>query len=300
MASAPGAGAAGLPAVTAVVLNWCGEDDTRACVESLLAEEYPALEILLVDNGSPDGSGERLHRRFPTLPYLQTGANLGYTGGNNRGIEYALERGAEYVLVLNNDTLVEPGCVRRLVEAALACPSAGAVGPKIVYESDPNRVWFGGGEFSWLRATGLHRNEGEPDRDPQGAEPQRVTFLTGCCLLLPAAAIRDVGAFEEDFFAYAEDVDLSLRLRRGGYDLLYQPGARIRHRVELDQAPPSPFQIFHRDRNRNRLARRRYGLWRYLGFSCWFYPSRAARALQYLAQGDRARAHAIWRAVRAR
>ncbi|HET8655705.1 MAG TPA: glycosyltransferase family 2 protein [Longimicrobiaceae bacterium] len=285
------------PRVLAVVLNWCAEEDTAACLRSLAASDFAGLEVLLVDNASPDGSGERLHQAFPALPYLQTGANLGYTGGNNRGIERALQQGYDYVLVLNNDTVVEPGCVSRLVETAERNGAACAVGAKILVHDAPERVWFGGGRISRSRAVATHRLQGGLDPDPEGGPTEEVTFLTGCCMLIPAAVLRRVGGFEEDFFMYIEDVDLSLRIAAAGYRLLYEPRARVLHRVSLQDAGPSPFQIFLRDRNRRRLARRRYGWADRLRFALVFYPGRVVRMLQYLARRDGARAGAIWRAL---
>jgi GT2 family glycosyltransferase len=285
------------PRVTAIVLNWCGEEDTTACLRSLLRSDYGNLDLLLVDNASPDGSGDRLHHAFPGIRYLQTGENLGYTGGNNRGIERALADGADFVLVLNNDTEVEPEAVSRLVECATREPRVGAVGPKILYAEAPDRVWFAGGDFSRTRAVAYHRREGELDADPRGGAVEEVTFLTGCCLLLPAEVLREVGAFEEDFFAYVEDVDLSLRLRERGYRLLYQPTARIRHRVALDAGAPTPFQLVHTVRNRRRLARRRYGVRDRVRFALFFYPSRLLRVVKYLSRGDTARARAVWEGI---
>ncbi|MGI9179337.1 MAG: glycosyltransferase family 2 protein [Longimicrobiaceae bacterium] len=282
------------PRVTAVVLNWCGEADTAACLRSLLASDYPMLHILLVDNGSPDGSGERLHCAFPQVEYLHVGENTGYSGGNNRGIERALEGGAEFVLVLNNDTLVEPDCVARLVEVACATREVGAVGGKILYFDAPARIWFGGGDFSRLRAVGLHRHEREADPDPTGGAVEEVSFLTGCCLLIPARVLREVGPFEEDFFMYVEDLDLTYRMRAAGYRLLYQPGARLLHRVAPDAAPPTSRQIVLRDRNRRRFVRRRYGRADRLRFALFFYPTRVVQAARYLLRGDGGRAVAIW------
>lgn len=283
--------------VTAIVLNWCGEEDTAACLRSLQASDYPALDILLVDNASPDSSGERLREAFPDLAYLQTGKNVGYTGGNNRGIERALSDGADYLLILNNDTVVEAECVTRLVQAARSTAGVGAVGPKILYFDAPGLIWFGGGKLSSVRAIGRHRLQGMPDRRGAEERTEEVSFLTGCCLLIPANVLREMGGFEDDFFAYAEDVELSLRLTSVGYHLVYEPTARVFHRVPTNPVHPSPFQIVQRDRNRRRLARRRYSAPERLGFALFFYPSRVLRALQYLFRGDGARAGAIWRGM---
>jgi hypothetical protein len=286
------------PSVTAIVLNWCGEDVTRACLQSLLVADYPSLTILLVDNGSPDGSGERLHAAFPGVAYLQTGANLGYTGGNNRGLRWAMDGGADYVLVLNNDTVVEPAAVTRLVKAASGGARVGAVSPKILHFGAPDRIWFGGGAMSRVRGLGLHERRGEHDI-PMADEPVRdITFATGCCCLLSADALRTVGGFADDFFAYVEDVELSLRLARAGYRILYQPAARVLHRVPLhDGAAPTPFQVFHRDRNRRRLVRRHYGWRDRLLFAAWFYPSRLVPLARYVVSGDWERAGALWRGM---
>lgn len=288
------------PSVTAIVLNWCAEEDTRACLRSLQASDYPSLRVVLVDNGSDDGSGERLHAEFPDLAFVQTGANLGYTGGNNAGIRRALADGCDYVLVLNNDTEVDEAMVSHLVRAAEADPRVGAVGPKILFAEAPDRIWFGGGDFSRMRAMGFHRLEGEVDPDPRGGPIEEVTFLTGCCLLLPARIARDFGGFEEDFFVYMEDTDLSLRLTTAGYRLLYQPAARMIHKISMTQGTePGTFQLVLSVRNRRRLARRRYGRLDRLRFDLFFYPTRMLRLLGYLGRGDRVRARALWQGLRA-
>jgi GT2 family glycosyltransferase len=289
-----------MPHVTAIVLNWCNESDTAACLRSLRASDYPALEILLVDNGSPDASGERLHATFADLAFLQTGRNLGYTGGNNRGIEWALARGADFVLILNNDTELDARCVSELLDAARSVARVGAVGPKILYADEPRRIWFGGGEVSRLRAVGRHRLQGELDSSGVNEKVEDVSFLTGCCLLIPAAVLREIGGFEEDFFAYIEDVDLSVRLTAAGYRLMYQPAARVFHREPVSQPAPSAFQILHRDRNRRRLVRRRYPMPARIAFALFFYPSRVARSVEYLVRGDTDRVRAIWHGMTAR
>src|SRR5262245_44297985 len=201
-----------LPSVVAVVLNWCSERDTVDCIESLRRATYPALRILLVDNGSADGSGERLHARFPDLSYLPNGANLGYAGGNNRGFERAIAEGAEYILVLNNDTVVDPTCVEWLVNTAQAT-NAALVSPKILYYDAPDTIWFAGGDFSAMRVHGLHRGEGTKDSQAD-AESSPITFATGCCFLIRSRVVRKLGGFDESYFIYVEDTELSVRLSR--------------------------------------------------------------------------------------
>lgn len=268
--------------VVAIVLNWCNEGETAACLDALLASRYDALTVLLVDNGSPDGSGPRLHERFPDVPYLQTGTNLGYAGGNNRGIDWALAHGAEFILVLNDDTVVDPECVGRLVRAAEETDAA-IVAPQITYFDEPDRIWYGGGEFSTKRALGIHLLENEPVPARQDRRP--ITFVCGCCFLIRAGVVRETGGFDETFFAYVEDAELSFRLVRRGHRLLYEPAATLHHRIKRD-APPTAFQIRQRDRNRRRLVALHYTPFERLQFMLWFYPTRAVHLARYLVRAD--------------
>jgi hypothetical protein len=279
----------------AVVLNWCNEHDTKACLDSLAAQDYPALSVLLVDNGSPDGSGPRLHARYPKVGYLQTGQNLGYAGGNNRGMKQAVDDGAEYVLVVNNDTVLERSCVTELVKAVRGEESirTGAVGAKILRYDAPDQIWFGGGEFDRLRAIGRHIGENLADSNPAERDTRDVTFLTGCCLLIPAETLRTVGVFRDDFFAYCEDVEFCLRVSRKGLRLVYAPAARLRHRVPPVGTLPSPMQIRFRDRNRRRIVRLHYGALDTALFFAWFYPSRVGLMLRYALMGEIERAGAV-------
>jgi GT2 family glycosyltransferase len=278
--------------VWAIVLMYGGEDDARECIASLAAQDYPSLTVLLVDNNARDGGGERLRSQFPGIEYLDTGANLGYAGGNNRGIERALAAGADCVLILNHDTVLEPTCVSCLVEAATGRERVAIVAPKILYHKDPSVIWYAGGDHSITKAVGDHRRQLERDTRDAREEIEEVTFATGCALLMPADAARKLTGFAEDFFMYCEDVELSLRARREGYRLYYQPSARLYHK-EPKVSNPSAFQIRHRDRNRRRVARRYYGPLDRIRFAAWFYPTRAARLAQYALRGDWERARAI-------
>jgi GT2 family glycosyltransferase len=287
------------PHVVVIVLNWCGEADTVACIDSLRASDYPRLTILLVDNGSPDGSGERLHRRYPELPYLQTGANLGYTGGNNRGLDWARANGADHVVILNNDTVVDPACVSWLVRAVESDSAIGGVAPKILVHEAPGRLWYAGGDLMLVRGTGRHRGEGALDDAPAAPKVEPISFMTGCCFLLTRRALDAVGGFEESFFAYNEDTDLSWRLLRAGFRLVYEPRAILEHKVPVGAVEPSPFQILQRDRNRRRFVALRLGRAERARFAAWFYPTRVVHLARYVARRDWARARAVWEGMSA-
>ena len=282
--------------VVAVILNWNNEPDTAECLDSLVADGLPLSRVVLVDNASADGSGERLHERFAEAHYVQTGANLGYAGGNNVGVRHALTMSPDWVLVMNNDTVVEPGMLAALVWAGEAHPRRAALAPKIVRHDDPTRLWFDGGYFSLMRGLGRHRGEGAPDIPGDTRPAERVGFLTGCCLLLRAAVIAPMPElFRADFFIYAEDVELSYRLERTGWELWYVPTARLRHKVPPFGTVPPARHLHLRDRNRRRLVRAHYGVMQRLLFAAWFYPTRVVLGLGYLVRGDLPRAKAILR-----
>lgn len=307
------------PRVIAVVLNWCDEEVSRACLRSLDESDYHPLSVLLVDNASPDGSGERLQNEFPHIDFLQTGSNLGYSGGNNRGIEWALKRGADFILVLNNDTVIEAEAIAKLVEAAeeggassenTAEPDRfhldsngpdprpiGGVSPKILIFDEPDRIWFGGGHFSALRGLGLHWREGERD-DPQETQLREITFMTGCCCLFSAGALRELNGFDETFFAYVEDAELSVRMAEAGYRMLFQPVARVLHHTPPLGTLPTPFQIRQRDRNRRRVMCKHYSLRQRIPFLAWFFITRAVLFFRYVLSGDEDRAEAILEGMR--
>ncbi len=199
----------------------------------------------------------------------------------------------DYVLGLNNDAVLEPDALERLVRTAEREERVGGVGPTITFESDLGRIWYGGGAFSRVRGLGVHWDQGEPVEKHDDLEPREVTFLTGCAWLFPAPVLREFGGFASDFFLYAEDAELSLRLRRAGYRLIHEPRARVRHEKPLDERHPPPFAIRFRDRNRRRIMRRHFGPLGRIPFWAWFWPTRVVRLVQYLARGDLERARAI-------
>lgn len=238
------------PRVTAIVVNWNGLEDTIACLASLAEVDYPSLEVVVVDNGSTDGSPALLRQRFPRLALLETGENLGYAGGNNVGVRYVLERGADYVLLLNNDTEVAPGFLRRLVEVAEADPRVGVVGPTIYYYDRPDVVWSAGGAIDWRRGRAWMMGLDERDRGQFGTAPREVNFVTGCAMMVRRETVERAGPLDERFFLYYEEVEWCVRIRRAGFRVLHVPLARIWHKVPPDGREDSPTVHYYMTRNR--------------------------------------------------
>lgn len=245
-----------LPHVVIVVLNWNGREDTLACLRSLRELRYPRASILVVDNGSEDGSEEAVREAHPDLPLLQTGSNLGFAGGNNAGIEWALREDADYVLLLNNDTEVEADFLGPMVETAESDAAVGVVGASIAYHHDPQRLWaFGGGWFDvatgWVRH--VQRPVGVDRLRPRG---HRHFYVTGCTMLLRTSLLEEIGLLDESYFHFCEDVDLCLRAEAAGHRIAVAPEARLLHRVSATTRVSSPLFLYYNLRSRLTLVRR--------------------------------------------
>jgi GT2 family glycosyltransferase len=220
------------PGVTAVILNYNKPDDTIACVESLQNCEYNNLSLVVVDNCSTDGSFEILRESLQEVDVIQTDSNLGFAGGNNVGIRRAMRNEPAYVLIINNDTVVTPGFLQPLVASSEADKSIAIAGGTICYHSDTRRIWYAGGEFVWWRGSSFTRHVGEDIVVIHHAATSEVSFVTGCLMLIRTEAMRSVGMFDERFFMYSEDAELSLRYRRVGYRLVYIPESVIYHKIQ--------------------------------------------------------------------
>jgi GT2 family glycosyltransferase len=217
------------PLVYVVVLNWNGWRDTAQCLASLRAGTYPNLHVVVVDNGSTDGAPQHIAPllQAPWGELIQAGCNLGFTGGANLGLRVALERGADYAFLLNNDATVAPDCIATLVQKAERWPEIGLVGPKIVWAAEPHRIWSAGMSVAWHRsAIESHRNA--PD-DSRFDGCRVVQGLSGCALLVKRAVLERAGLLDERYFAYYEDLDWCLRARQAGFRCLYVGAARASH-----------------------------------------------------------------------
>ena len=247
------------PKVFIIILNWNGWRDTLECLESLKKIDYPNYEILVVDNGSTDESVERLNKYIKTTDYclLTTPSNLGFAGGNNIGIRYALEKKTDYVLLLNNDTIVSQEFLRKLVEIGERNEKIGILGPKIYFYNEPKRIWFAGGRVNWLYNKGTMRGYGELDKSQFDSPDYRtVDYITGCCLLIKRQVIEKIGLMSEDYFLYYEDVDWSLKAQSAGFKCIFVPAAKIWHKGSKSSVEFSASYIYYHIRNGLILAAR--------------------------------------------
>ena len=236
------------PLVYIIVLNWNGWQDTIECIESCLKLTYPRYRIVIVDNGSADGSVLKLQERFPGIDILQAGKNLGFAGGNNVGIRHALEQGADYVWLLNNDTIVDPTALAELVNAAKVSDAVGIVGSKIYFFSKPDVIWFAGGFIRYSRGTSVHRGQLERD-EGQYNEISEVDYITGCSLLIKHEVVAKVGLMDERFFLLFEEADWNQRAKEQGYKILYVPLSKVWHKVSVSIGADSPAYYYYLIRN---------------------------------------------------
>lgn len=255
-----------MKSVYLVVLNWNRKEDTLECLKSvsqLLLNNFK-LYVVIVDNASTDGSLEYFKNRASknSMKIIVNDSNLGFAAGNNVGINFALVHGADYVLLLNNDTRLDKQMLSELVAAAERHPDGGAFSPKIYFEkgfefhknrykkNDLGRViWAAGGDIDWANVFGKNIGVDEVDTG-QFSKIKKVEFATGACVLYRASALRKTGVFDERYFLYYEDVDLSLRLKLSGYKVYFVPGAVLWHKVSQSSNIGGELNDYFISRNR--------------------------------------------------
>jgi GT2 family glycosyltransferase len=223
--------------VGVILVNWKSASETIACIASLMESEYPVWRIYVVDNASDDGSIEAIKTAHPQVRVIPTSRNLGYAGGFNIGRACALEDGADYIWLLNNDTVVEPSALGVLLEADAKYGPA-ILSPKITYLDRPERIWYVGGRLDW-RMKSFHIDPSSVDLGR--TNPLDVEWATGCALLCSADIAQRARQMDERYFLYLEDVDWSLQAKRLGVSILCVPQALVLHRVstsvnKLDRA----------------------------------------------------------------
>lgn len=241
------------PLVSIITVNYNGEAETCALLESLRNCTYPYLEVIVVDNASPAGVPERVLYEYPEATLILAARNLGFAGGNNLGLQSA---SGEYVLFLNNDTEVPAGFLEPLVAAAQAKPWAGMLSPKITYHHTPGMVQYAGcNALNPITMRCVPVGKGEWD-NPAFSKAGTTHFAHGAAMLVPRTVIEQVGKMDDSYFLYYEEIDWAMRIKAAGYSIEYVPQSQVFHKESIATGRNSPLKTYYLTRNRALLARK--------------------------------------------
>lgn len=242
------------PFVVSVILNTNRRDDTLECLESLFRSRYTNHQVVVLDNQSTDGSAAAIGEKYPQARVVALQENLGYAGNNNVGIQIALDMGADWVFVLNEDTLLDPECLPCLLEAGESDPKIGIVGPMVYHFDEPQYIQSGGGRLGphW---ESLHIAKDELDRG-QLKQNHDVQWISGCAILARRAAIEQAGMIDAAFFYFWEETEWCLRTGKAGWRIVHVPGAKLWHKGVQRNYHPKPSLFYYGTRNRLLMMRK--------------------------------------------
>jgi GT2 family glycosyltransferase len=235
------------PLVINIILNTNRREDTLACLESISKSTYPKQKTLVLDNASVDGSVEAIRLTYPEVQVLNLTKNLGYAGNNNVGIQEAMKQGAEWVFILNEDTILAPDCLDQLINTAETDPRTGIVGPMVYHHDEPNVIQSAGVYINnnW-RAFHIGQNQIDCGKFPI---PRNVDAISGCAILIRRQVIEDVGFLDERFYYYWEETEWCLRARKADWNITHVPAAKLWHKGVQRDYHPSPSVTYYDTRN---------------------------------------------------
>ncbi|MBI3956290.1 glycosyltransferase family 2 protein, partial [Candidatus Gottesmanbacteria bacterium] len=252
-----------MTSVAIILVNWNGKNDTLACLASLrqVKSQKSKVKSIIVDNGSSDNSVEAIRKNFPDVEVIETCRNLGFSGGNNVGIRHALEKRADFVWLLNNDTMVDKMALGALTDV-FKDSAVSVAGSKIYFapghEFHKERyqktelgkvIWYAGGLIDWENMYASHRGVDEVDKG-QYDRVEETPFVTGCSMMVKKEVFEKIGLLDEKFFAYLEDLDFCLRAKCAGYKLLYVPQSVVWHENAGSSGVGSDTHQYYMTRNR--------------------------------------------------
>ncbi|WP_297338030.1 glycosyltransferase family 2 protein [Algoriphagus sp.] len=214
--------------VAIILVNWNGLSFTKACLQSLKKVDFPSFRVIVVDNASRENEGEILEAEFPEILLIQSPENLGFTGGNNLGVKKALEMGFSHILLLNNDTLVEPDFLGKMMLKMNESAKIGVVQPLICFLGSPKKIWSAGGKWNAFLSRAITKGD-RKNLENFSLSDQKLDWATGCCMLIRREAILESGLLQEQYFAYFEDVEWSLRFGEKGWEIHLDSQAKIYH-----------------------------------------------------------------------
>ena len=255
------------PLVISVILNTNRREDTLACLKSLKAQTYENRRVIILDNHSTDGSVEAIQTKFPGTEIIAIQENLGYAGNNNVGIEAALKQGADWVFVLNEDTVMAADCLTHLIQAGESEPSIGILGPMVYHHDEPGIIQSAGGIITknW---DGNHLGKDEPDTG-QFQTAHAVDWISGCGILVRRAVIEQVGMLDARFFYYWEETEWCVRAGKAGWKLMHVPQAKLWHKGVQRNYQPRPSLYYYLTRNHLLLLYKHHAPWSAKAYT-WF------------------------------
>ncbi len=231
-----------------IVLNYNRRDDTLACLASIVDNTYINHKTIVLDCKSTKGLVEAIRVKFPDVQIIVLDKNLGYAGNNNVGIHAALEQGAEWVFVLNEDTILDVDCIAKLVEVGESDPTIGIVGPMVYHFNEPDIIQSAGGVFDkYLR--GYHLAQNQTDTG-QFTHPHPVDWISGCAIMVRRSVIEQVGMIDERFFCYVEETEWCYRTKKAGWKIIHVPSAKLWHKGVQRDYKPKPMVTYYATRNR--------------------------------------------------
>ena len=284
------------PRVACIVLNYNGLELTVDSVRSLLAMDYPEFRVVVVDNGSTDGSHEAVQGEFPQVVALRVEENRGIAHGINLGIRWALDEGFDYLLLLNNDIEADPAMLRELVRAAEADPEIGAVGPKTYYWAERQRLWSAGGILRFRESVTRERGMGELDRG-QYDRDEEVRYVNGAAMLVKRAAQQAAGLWDPVYYVGIEDADWCMRMKKAGWRCAYAHRAVIWHKVSPTLGGYKPGRTFQTGKGSAIFVRRHANFWQWCTFLLFLALAIPAAFLRELPKGNQAAAVAKLKGV---
>jgi hypothetical protein len=240
------------PKVYVIILNWNGLQDTLECLESVYKLDYTNFQVIVVDNGSRDNSAAVIRENYPQVIIIENRENLGYTGGNNMAMHYAMDHESDYIWLLNNDTVVEPDTLSNLITAAKNSPNIGLISPIIYDYYNPNKIQFCGSYIDWNKQVIVYTRSVEESKIWQNTYSQ-LMCLWGTALLIKRDLIKNIGYLNDRFYAYWEDTEFSMRSIEGGYRNVVELSARIRHKINLGTGRSTVYFYY--------MARNKYFFW---------------------------------------
>ncbi|MBI3037326.1 glycosyltransferase family 2 protein [Candidatus Woesearchaeota archaeon] len=281
------------PFVHIILLNWNNYDLTKDCLESLKKVKYPNFKTIVVDNGSASDVPKLKELKTKGLGFMliENSKNLGFAEGNNVGIRRALEDKADYILLLNNDTVVHPEFLGHLVSEAEKGKQTSIVSPLIYYYDEPRKVWYAGALFNFWHGDARHQHLNEIDKG-QFKEVTNTGYSSGCAMLVRKEVFEKIGLLDPYFFLYYEESDFCIRAKRQGYDIKVVPASRIWHKVSSSIKKGSPLMIRQNVRNRLVFMRKNARWYHWPSFATFYIAELAALVMYKLLKRDGAAAKA--------